>query len=500
MKRGASSIDVGMAVDRTTTAKPPAPGQHIKLRVICCACVAFFLRFTALGAIAPYVFLWLSHGGHSTATIGILGALYRAVGTITPALIGGLADAHKRHREYLLIASVLNACTVASLTLWPESALWQASCLLASALTDTSSLLDAIIVRSMAWAGATDAAPRSRAFGALGWIAAAPAFGAFNKAFGLAWLLRLYVPLLMVALPFCAALPIKRAYAMQASESSCSDAGAHTTGTALGSAEVPAPEVDTPVAAQSSAQSTTVQELPFFHRVRRAIRAPRTMLQLLLTFLIGVHFGVSFTYGFLFLEQVLHASPMQLALSTTCQAVIEMPLFQVAAPLIRRMGCITALLTCMLAAAIRFTGYVTMPNAYAVLPFEVGHGWSFALVYTATALLGEESHLESGVQATVVGLANSMMQLGTCMATVVWAGLISGLGMRLAFRITVILFTLASVPLVLPLGIAAGRGIRVFCRVMCHWRQRNTSLLSRGARSDAEPSVMMATPPTDSVV
>ena len=445
----------------------PAPGAHMKCRVIACACIAFFLRFTALGAIAPYVFLWLSHGGHSTATIGILGAVYRAIGTITPAVIGGLADAHMRHREYLLIASLLNAVAVASLTFWPGSAVWQGACLAASALTDTSSLLDAIIVRSMAFAGATDAAPRSRAFGALGWILAAPAFGAFNKAFGLAWLLRLYVPLLCVALPFCAALPIRRAYAFvpATAETGGGDAVAGSA------ADKPAPKP------------------PFLRRVRSALRAPRTLVQLLLTLLIGIHFGVSFTYGFLFLEQVLHASPMQLALSTTCQAVIEMPVFQVAAPLIRRMGCLTALLTCMAAATLRFTGYITMPNAYAVLPFEVGHGWSFALVYTATALLGEESHLESGVQATVVGLANSMMQLGTCLATLVWAGLISEYGMRTAFTVAASLFAVASVPLVVPLVDGLLKSAGFVCR-----KRRSTALLGRGTnRSDdaVPPAVMM---------
>ena len=374
--------------------KPPeAPGAYARRRVIACACVAFFLRFTALGACAPYIFLWLAHGGHPVATIGAIGALYRAIGTISPALIGALADAHGRHREYLIVTSFGNAAAVALITLWPESVAWQAGCLVCSALSDNSALLDAIIVRCMAWSGATDAAPRSRAFGALGWIAAAPLFGAFNDAFGLAWLIRLYVPLTLFALPFCAALPIHRAYAAAARQQ-------RATGTSSADGS-------------SSRSSKAVEDPPppsFNQRVRLALHSRRVLLQLALTLLIGVHFGVAFSYCFLFLERELHATPMQLALSTTAQASIEMPLFQIAAPLIRRMaralgipirepsqsrarrastplimnayrgshvrisswqGILTALLSCMLAAALRFTGYITQSSVWYVLPFEM---------------------------------------------------------------------------------------------------------------------------------
>ena len=466
-----------------------------------CACVSFFLRFVALGACAPYTFLWLAHGGHPASTIGAIGALYRAIGTISPTLIGGLADAHGRHREYLIATTFGNAAAVALITVWPRWVAWQAGCLVLSALSDGSSLLDAIIVRCMAWSGATEAAPRCRAFGALGWVIAAPAFGAFNDAFGLAWLIRLYVPLTICALPFCAALPIHRAYGASGAAAQPRAAGT-CTGTSTGTSS--------PAASgrgSSSPSSKAVEGAPeasFNQRIRLALHSRRVLLQLVLTFLVGVQFGVAFTYCFIFLERELSASPMQLALSTTAQASIEMPLFQIAAPLIRRMGILTALLSCMLAAAIRFTGYITQTSVWYVLPFELGHGWSFALVYTATALLGESSN-ELGLQATVVGLANSAMQLGTCTAVLVWGGFVGAFGLRTAFTIAAGLFAVAAVPLAVPIGRAAlwfacncsCRATFALCRKVLGRGGRRRGLLGSEVRRSDEPApavMMMVTP------
>jgi len=46
-----------------------------------------------------------------------------------------------------------------------------------------------------------------------------------------------------------------------------------------------------------------------------------------------------------------------------------------------------------------------------VLPFEAGHGWSFALAYSCMSLASDE-FAAAGLQATVVGVLNSAMQAG----------------------------------------------------------------------------------------
>ena len=61
------------------------------------------------------------------------------------------------------------------------------------------------------------------------------------------------------------------------------------------------------------------------------------------------------------------------------------------------------MLSCMLAAAARFGGYISVGSAAWVLPFEAAHGWSFAITYTSMALMAEE-HAASGLQATILGI------------------------------------------------------------------------------------------------
>ena len=200
---------------------------------------------------------------------------------------------------------------------------------------------------------------------------------------------------------------------------------------------------------------------------------------MLLIFFCGIQFGIAFTYGFVFLEKELNASGVQLGLSLTSQALLEVPLFQVASPLIRKLGMVNALLTCQLAAAIRFLGYVSMPTCWWVLPFEVGHGWSFALMYTSLALLGEEfNHL--GLQATVIGLANSCQQVGSLTAMLLWSGLISAVHLRSAFKIAVGLFAVVATPLI----VTVARGA---CACIQRRRRRAALLEKAVERSDVDP-------------
>ena len=171
--------------------------------------------------------------------------------------------------------------------------------------------------------------------------------------------------------------------------------------------------------------------------------------------LCGMHFGIGFAYGFLFLERELGASGVQLGLSLTAQALLEVPLFQVANPLVNALGMRNALLVCQLAAAIRFLGYVSVHSPWWVLPFEVGHGFSFAVVYTSMSLLAEE-FAPVGLQATVLGVATSAQTAGALIATLGWSELISVAGMRAAFAAAVALFAIASTPLLLTLPIDHG--------------------------------------------
>ena len=302
------------------------------------------------------------------------------------------------------------------MTLAPESVVWQASMFVLAAAFDGGPLLDAIVTRSMAWAGATDLAPRSRAFGAISWCVAAPIYGEVQKRFGLAALFRTYSVMLVLAMPVCFG-PIRRAYAQHSQTTK--GAQRPVDGIELSTDDTGAAHGTTPA---TTAPSPVQKPKHFLSRVRLVLRSPTATMRFVLFFLAGMQFGIVFSFGFLYLEHELHANGAQLGLSLTAQALLEVPLFQVAAALIRRMGKITALLTCMLAAAIRCFGYVTMRSIWAVLPFEAFHGWAFAIMYTSLALLGEE-YASVGLQATVQGLGNSAQQAGSFSAVLIWSAL-----------------------------------------------------------------------------
>ena len=67
---------------------------------------------------------------------------------------------------------------------------------------------------------------------------------------------------------------------------------------------------------------------------------------------IGLQFGIAFSLGFVYFEEVLHASGVMLGLALTAQAVVEVPLFQVAPRVVRWLGVRTALDLCVAGGAI----------------------------------------------------------------------------------------------------------------------------------------------------
>ena len=437
----------------------------VRYRTFALACAAFFFRFAALGAFGPYIALWLRECGQPTLLLGMLYSTYRFVGFLSPMLLGALADARRCHAELFIAGCLLNAISVFCMTL-ERSAGVQAVCLVLAALSDPSALLDAMVVRCLTWAGASADAPKSRAFGALAWVCVAPMYGALKPVVGLSSLFRIYVPLQLLPVGVVLLLPVERAYA---------DAR---------------PEADHRDGSTVDATSDSLHgRLRLISRSRRW----RALGLLSLIFMCGVHFGVAFGYGFLFFVEELHATGLQLGLTLTAQALLEVPLFQIAGRLVKSMGMRTSLLTCMLAAAIRFWGYVSVSSVWWVLPFEANHGWAFAIYYTAAAMLAEE-FTSDGLQATMLGVANSAQQLGSLVATLGWSGLISAIGMRAAFSAAAMVFTAATVPLLFELPAAFARGSNA--RRVCHrcLRGQGSRLLERGVERSSTTTLSPSRP------
>lgn len=108
-----------------------------------------------------------------------------------------------------------------------------------------------------------------------------------------------------------------------------------------------------------------------------------------------------------------------------------------------------ALLSTSFAGCIRFIGWSLAPNAWVVLPFECGHGWSFALAYTSMSAIGD-LFAPVGLQATVVGLLSSCLGLGNLTATLGWGLVVETVGLGASFGVAAGVFGLAAlVPLLM---------------------------------------------------
>ena len=153
----------------------------------------------------------------------------------------------------------------------------------------------------------------------------------------------------------------------------------------------------------------------------------------------------------------------------------------------------TALLTCQLAACVRFAGYVAAPSAWWLLPFEAGHGYSFALLYSVQAMLAEE-YAGLGLQAYVLGVCNSAQQVGAVLATLIWSGLITAAGLHAAFTAAAVFFAVVATPLLLP---SEGGGAACAAAARLVRRRRAARLLGRAVRrSDHQDAVGSELPPT----
>ena len=396
-----------------------------------------------MAAYYPYVFLWLESNGFDTHERGLLGGINGITRTLAPTAIGALADWTGRRKLIFVSGSLINAVAIAALPLVPRSLVAQAVLLVVGSLSEQTSLVDAFVQRSLAWAGLAGSQPTARAFGALTWAASAPIFGELVQLFGLPFLFRMYAVLVAcVAMPIVLALPISAAYAQtdRLHSGDTGDAG-----------EAPSEMAES---GSTTAEASAAPPLSFTRRLRAAVcgeGAPSRRLRfcMVLISMVGFQMGIGFAFGFVYLKRGLHAPGVVIGLSLTFQAAIEVPLFRAANCLVRSLGGVRpALLSTSLAGSIRWLGWWAATTPLAPLPFEAGHGWSFALAFTCISLVADD-FTASGLQQTVVGILNSALSFGNIVATVGWGVVVEAVGLRDSFGVAALVFAVAALPLLM---------------------------------------------------
>mmetsp|Transcript_14113 Transcript_14113/g.30648 ORF Transcript_14113/g.30648 Transcript_14113/m.30648 type:complete len:149 (-) Transcript_14113:136-582(-) len=137
---------------------------------------------------------------------------------------------------------------------------------------------------------------------------------------------------------------------------------------------------------------------------------------------------------------------------------------------------------CMIAGAIRFSGYLVATSGWALLPFEVGHGFTFAMSFTVMSVLAEEV-APDGLQATMIGALNSASQVGRIGAVMGWGVVMESAGMRAGFGFAAIIFVAATL---LMLFARVSDQTRAACTrrgLCCLLRPSGKALLPSAARS-----------------
>lgn len=467
--------------------------------LLAAAAGAFSVRYFAQAAFFPYLALWLRENGFEDVERAPILTLYFGGRALAPLCWGALADWCGHHLLVYAVGTFSNTLAVLLLTVRPRSPAWQSVLLAIAGLSETLTLLDAMVNRSLVHIGASRTI--GRAFGSLTYAIASPLVGFLTGTFGLRSVLLLYSATALTV-PLCALLPVVDAYATSLAPLLPVSQPASDGTVARGAVPMPQPRVaacalgaDGPAAAEHSlvhlpraADDAPATDAPVIFLVRTpagppanegpaakqgaaaptvqqstgraaATGGPATAsflaslrahdwLCMASLLLVGVYHALFNSFGFILLTERLHASTSQLGATICVQALLEFPLFLAAGSALMPAlgGRLPALLTCHLASALRLLGYVTATSFYSILCFEPAHAWLASLAYAATLEFGESLSAQ-GLQATAVGAANVCINVGMVVGTLGCGELAGQVGPAETFRYAIPIFASASLPL-----------------------------------------------------
>ncbi|XP_022099002.1 major facilitator superfamily domain-containing protein 6-like [Acanthaster planci] len=144
---------------------------------------------------------------------------------------------------------------------------------------------------------------------------------------------------------------------------------------------------------------------------------------LLVVTVVGMSFGITGTFLFLFLDEI-HGPHMLMGLTLTVNCISEVPFLFFAGRIIKRITYIGVAYLTLLCYAVRFLGYSLINNAWLVLPFELLHGFTYGAFWaactsfaSANAPTGMTTTLQAVISAFHVGVGRGV---GTALGGVVY--------------------------------------------------------------------------------
>ncbi|RKP20180.1 hypothetical protein ROZALSC1DRAFT_21628 [Rozella allomycis CSF55] len=127
--------------------------------------------------------------------------------------------------------------------------------------------------------------------------------------------------------------------------------------------------------------------------------------------LVGISFSVISNYLFIFLSKRVGADTAILGISTPFSIALEVPTFYFSEYVIKRFGIAKMIFTTHLLMILRVVLYMFMPsfvpNAYYMLPIELLHGISYALLWSA-AVAYVQNRAPKGLGSTFQGVLSTL--------------------------------------------------------------------------------------------
>jgi len=277
------------------------------------------------------------------------------------------------------------------------------------------------VSRCLTLVGRQDFLPKIRGYGSLAWAFAGPVFGWFQGEFGLQIMFQVvFVSICFTSVALFATLPSREAYKQAVAEPGKSVA--------------------------------PVQ--PYLERLAAVLKKRREVpIFLLGVWLAGIHQGMFFVLGFVFVEAELGANGLEIGLYVFVTAVLELPFFMRAKKIAAWLGGPTPTLFALnFVGAVRFgVGYMFAQSIWQLLCFEWLNSLMFALYFTEQSDFAEGFHAD-GLQATLFGTVGFVYAGGLMTASAASGLLADTIGMRSTFLCAGLLFAFAGLLYHLVLG------------------------------------------------
>jgi len=315
----------------------------------------YFLYFSAIAAVVPFIALYYQSLGLSGGQIGLLFGISPLVTLFASPFWTGLADVGQRHKRVLLITigtAVLLMAIVPAIRSF--SLLFPLIIIYAFFSAPIVSLVDGATLAMLG--ERRDLYGRIRILGTIGWGLSAPLVGELLQRNGVRWMFWVYALLMALNL-----LTVRRI-----------------------------------TFAQSS--STT----PFWHGVRSLLTNRRWVLFLLMAFMAGIGFAQHNNYMAVLMEE-LGARKSMIGIAVTVSTLSELPVMFFSNLLLRRFKAQGLMFVALAASGLRCLLYSQAGNPQAVIAIQLIHGMTFPLLWIAGVTYASES-APPGLGATAQGL------------------------------------------------------------------------------------------------